>query len=113
MPRNSTPFALYSPCACAAAAKGERTAIFDTGFGAACRHLLPGDGAGNENRKYPASYTRYDNSDATVGPRLQDKLQRISIDVPQARTGLSRNTILRARRGQKVREDGTAAGWFG
>ena len=32
----------------------------------------------------------------------QQKLQQIAIDVLQARTGVSRNTILRARRGQRV-----------
>jgi hypothetical protein len=31
------------------------------------------------------------------------RLQKVSLNVLQGETGLSRNTILRARRGQKVR----------
>jgi hypothetical protein len=49
------------------------------------------------------SLVRYDRPDSSVGTRMQNKLRRISIDALQAKTGLSRNTILRARRGQKVR----------
>jgi hypothetical protein len=48
------------------------------------------------------SLVRYDNSGAIAGTRLQDKLLRVSIDTLQVKTGLSRNTILRARRGQRI-----------
>jgi len=46
---------------------------------------------------------RYDKSDVRANDHLREKLQRISIDALQAKTGLSRNTILRARSGEKVR----------
>src|SRR5262249_41250408 len=46
---------------------------------------------------------RYDRSDATLSARLQEKLHDMSIDTGRAKTGLSRNTILRARRGLKIR----------
>jgi len=49
------------------------------------------------------SLVRYDKSNLTDKDRLREKLQRTSIDKLQAQTGLSRNTILRARRGQKTR----------
>ncbi len=49
------------------------------------------------------SLVRYDTSDATMSTLLQEKLQRISIDTIQRKPGLSRNTILRARKGQAIR----------
>ena len=49
------------------------------------------------------SLVRYDSADTSVNDRFKEKLQQMSIDTLQARTGLSRNTILRARRGQKIR----------
>jgi hypothetical protein len=44
------------------------------------------------------SLVRYDKSDGPVRDQLREKLQRISIDALHAKTGLSRNTLLRARR---------------
>ena len=57
------------------------------------------------------SLIRYDKADAVVGARLQDKLRQISIDTLHAKTGLSRNTILRARRGEKVRPRSAKLMW--
>jgi hypothetical protein len=49
------------------------------------------------------SLVHYDKSDTSIKDRLREKLQQVSIDALQAKTGLSRNTILRARKGQRVR----------
>jgi hypothetical protein len=48
------------------------------------------------------SLLHYESTDAAAGTRLQAKLQDIPLDVLQAATGLSRHTILRARRGERV-----------
>jgi hypothetical protein len=48
------------------------------------------------------SLVHYYKSDMIIGPDLQHKLCRIPIDTLQARTGLSRHTVLRARKGQRV-----------
>jgi len=49
------------------------------------------------------SLVRYGTSDINVSGRLQEKLKEISIDTLQSKTGLSRNTILRARRQKNIR----------
>jgi hypothetical protein len=48
------------------------------------------------------SLIRYGPTNGTVSIRLQQKLQQIPIDNLHAKTGLSRHTILRARRGLRV-----------
>lgn len=49
------------------------------------------------------SLVRYEQKIATPGSRFQERIQQSSLDALQKKTGLSRHTILRARRGQKVR----------
>ena len=49
------------------------------------------------------SLVRYREKIAIPGSKFQARLQQSSLAVLQGRTGLSRHTILRARRGQKVR----------
>lgn len=47
------------------------------------------------------SLMRYQN-DCTAGEQLRERLRRIPLDVLERETGLSRHTILRARRGKQV-----------
>jgi hypothetical protein len=49
------------------------------------------------------SLVRYREKTAIPSVQVQETLQRCSLDALQNQTGLSRHTILRARRGQKVR----------
>jgi hypothetical protein len=49
------------------------------------------------------SLVRYREKIAIAGSEFQARLQQSSLAVLQGKTGLSRHTILRARRGQKVR----------
>jgi hypothetical protein len=48
------------------------------------------------------SLVHYDAPSATVGSRLQEKLRNTPLDVLEAVTGLSRHTLVRARRGERV-----------
>ena len=48
------------------------------------------------------SLKRYNRSIGTANQYLREELQSISLDALQSKTGLSRNTILRVRRGQRV-----------
>lgn len=48
------------------------------------------------------SLKRYERNTGTANQLLREHLQKISLNVLQNETGLSRNTILRARRGQRV-----------
>jgi hypothetical protein len=48
------------------------------------------------------SLLHYEALGAAVGNQLQEKLRNISLDALEAATGLSRHTLVRARRGQKV-----------
>jgi hypothetical protein len=45
---------------------------------------------------------RYQRNTATPAQSLQQRLQQVSLKFLQRRTGLSRNTILRARRGERI-----------
>jgi hypothetical protein len=45
---------------------------------------------------------RYENAGATIGTRLQQRLMDTPLDVLEAATGLSRHTLVRARRGERV-----------
>jgi hypothetical protein len=48
------------------------------------------------------SLKRYERNTGTANRRLRERLQNMSLNTLQKETGLSRNTILRARRGQRV-----------
>jgi hypothetical protein len=48
------------------------------------------------------SLVHYDAPDTGIGSRLQKKLKNTPIDVLEATTGLSRHTLVRARRGQRM-----------
>jgi hypothetical protein len=48
------------------------------------------------------SVKRYERNTGTASERLRERLQKISLNALQKESGLSRNTILRARRGQRV-----------
>jgi hypothetical protein len=48
------------------------------------------------------SLKRYERSTGTANGFLRERLQNMSLNFLQKETGLSRNTILRARRGQRV-----------
>jgi hypothetical protein len=48
------------------------------------------------------SLKRYERNTCAVGQLLRERLKPVSLDVLQKETGLSRNTILRARRGERV-----------
>ena len=48
------------------------------------------------------SLKRYERNAGTASQLLRERLRKISLDILQKETGLSRNTILRARRGQRV-----------
>ena len=48
------------------------------------------------------SLKRYQRNNGTVGQALQEHLQKKSLNTLQKETGLSRHTILRARRGERV-----------
>ena len=48
------------------------------------------------------SLKRYERNTGTASEPLRERLQKMSLNVLQRETGLSRNTILRARRGQTV-----------
>jgi hypothetical protein len=48
------------------------------------------------------SLKRYDRNSGTVNESLRERLQRMSLHSLQRETGLSRHTILRARRGERV-----------
>jgi hypothetical protein len=48
------------------------------------------------------SLKRYERNTGTASELLRERLQTMSLNVLQKKTGLSRNTILRARRGQRV-----------
>jgi hypothetical protein len=45
---------------------------------------------------------RYERNTGTANQLIRERLQTMSLDALQKETGLSRNTILRARRGQRV-----------
>jgi hypothetical protein len=47
------------------------------------------------------SLVRYQGKRSAAGQMLQ-RLKEISLDAPQRKTGLSRHTVLRARRGERV-----------
>jgi len=49
------------------------------------------------------SLKRYERSVGTANPLIRERLQKISLYALQKATGLSRNTVLRARRSQRVR----------
>ena len=48
------------------------------------------------------SLKRYERNTGTANQSLREHLQKMSLNVLQKETGLSRNTILRARRGQRL-----------
>jgi hypothetical protein len=48
------------------------------------------------------SLKRYERNSGTANPLLRERLQKMSLNDLQKETGLSRNTILRARRGERV-----------
>lgn len=48
------------------------------------------------------SLKRYERNASTANQLLRERLQKMSLNALQRNTGLSRNTILRARRGQRV-----------
>ena len=48
------------------------------------------------------SLKRYERKTATANQFLRERLQNMSLNALQKETGLSRNTILRARRGERV-----------
>jgi hypothetical protein len=48
------------------------------------------------------SLKRYERNTSTPSEHLRERLQKISLDALHKETGLSRNTILRARRGRRV-----------
>jgi hypothetical protein len=48
------------------------------------------------------SLKRYAQNDGTANKSLRERLQKMSLDALQRVTGLSRHTILRARRGKRV-----------
>jgi hypothetical protein len=48
------------------------------------------------------SLLRYQQNKGTAKSALRERLQQISIDSLEKETGLSRHTILRARRGERV-----------
>ena len=48
------------------------------------------------------SLKRYERKTGTASELLRERLQKISLNALEKETGLSRNTILRARRGQRV-----------
>lgn len=49
------------------------------------------------------SLKRYERNNGTANQLLRERLQKMSLNALQKETGLSRHTILRARRGEKVR----------
>jgi hypothetical protein len=49
------------------------------------------------------SLVRYGRNSGTANDVLRERLQKMSLDDLQKKTGLSRNTILRARRGERIR----------
>jgi len=49
------------------------------------------------------SLKRYEQKTGTATQLMRERLQKMSLNALQKETGLSRNTILRARRGQRVR----------
>jgi hypothetical protein len=48
------------------------------------------------------SLKRYERNSGTASELLRERLQKMSLNALQKVTGLSRNTILRARRGERV-----------
>ena len=48
------------------------------------------------------SLKRYESNNDTAGQLLRERLQKISLNSLQKETGLTRNTILRLRRGERV-----------
>jgi hypothetical protein len=48
------------------------------------------------------SLVRYQQANSGLGPQLQERLKEIPLKVLECKTGLSRHTILRARRGERV-----------
>jgi hypothetical protein len=48
------------------------------------------------------SLKRYERNTGTANQLLRERLQKMSLTALQRETGLSRNTILRARRGERV-----------
>ena len=48
------------------------------------------------------SLKRYERNTGIVNPLLRERLQKVSLNALQKETALSRNTTLRARRGQRV-----------
>ena len=48
------------------------------------------------------SLMRYDQNAGIANEQLRERLNKLSLDALRKETGLSRNTILRARRGQRV-----------
>jgi hypothetical protein len=52
--------------------------------------------------KLMPSLVRYQDTSGKVVKMLQQTLKQISLDTLQCKTGLSRNTIIRARRGERV-----------
>jgi hypothetical protein len=48
------------------------------------------------------SLVRYETAGKALGTQLQEKLRDTPLDVLESATGLSRHTLVRARRGQKI-----------
>jgi hypothetical protein len=48
------------------------------------------------------SLKRYEQNTGTISQLVRERLRKMSLNALQKKTGLSRNTIVRARRGQRV-----------
>jgi len=91
-----------NPCKADTRGLLKRYPVTASGFRLIGKETEPGWEQAEDVSTLLPSLVRYHKNTKTIGSELQDRLKQISLKLLQSRTGLSRHTLVRARRGQPV-----------